>query len=178
MTEREYLMESIAPWDPYFDDSEVTQEYIDGAWGGLEELARRCSELLTHKRRRETMPDNRRFDYLTGLWKTYSALQRSRPDRACHYLYETIHFNSTQSGQVEHRILVNIMDVIGEAFQKQLNLWTQPPVMQLANAQAYEPHVIMKELNEAKSALSYYQMLAEQKDALLALLWQIMQKEL
>ena len=66
-------MESIAPWDGYRDDLTVTQEYIDGAWGGLEELARRCSELLTHKRRRETMPDNRRFDYLTGLWKTYSA---------------------------------------------------------------------------------------------------------
>lgn len=125
MTEREYLMESIAPWDPYFDDSEVTQEYIDGAWGGLEELARRCSELLTHKRRRESMPDNRRFDYLNGLWKTHCALQRSRADRACHHLYKMIYFNSTQSGQVEHRILVNIIDVIGEAFYEGWNLRTR-----------------------------------------------------
>lgn len=119
VTAKEYLMEAVCRWDEesagYYEVSDREKQL---AWRDLQELARRCKQLLPKAKPKEH--HSAQGGYLEQLWFALQALKRGRPDAACGYLHSMLYCN-LHGETADCGILANIIGLVEDtpyAFQK------------------------------------------------------------
>lgn len=122
LTPEEYLMDTVRPWHCKNYNQPQTEFTLDTAWEALRYLREKC--IRVYPKALDGIHHNDPYDYWKRMILVYQAVRRGRPDIACSFATELLHFTAIK-GNYEKRvlaILIMVLKVQPSTSAEQLNL--------------------------------------------------------
>lgn len=102
-------METVQNWNCKNYHEAPTETSLHSAWETLKQLREKCERVYPDALEGIQAPYP--YDYWNWLFQVYYAIRKNRPDIACAYALDLLHFTAVQ-GNYEKRVLAVIIRVL------------------------------------------------------------------
>lgn len=109
LSAEQYLMDCVRSWNCKNYYEVQTESTLEAAWGTVKRLRQKCIQVYPDAL--EGVHLKVPYEYWNWMFQIYLAIQKNRPDIACAYAVDLLHFTAVH-GNYEKRVLAVLIRVL------------------------------------------------------------------